>query len=201
MQSELSTASVASRTGHCKGGTDSLASESSPLAISIIVHCRLESRRHSRRLSLIILGDLPVAEKSLVLADGPEEAGRPVAKNQGPASTLRFRVSPHPLPCDAPQGNCRPSIEAAPSVHRLTHRPFLSEAVWKTPFTCADDELSKKLEPNAPPTSERLDWAVHLAEMGYMVILAFNPLVEKWMPKKALETIGACPIKLQNMLK
>jgi DNA repair photolyase len=60
---------------------------------------------------------------------------------------------------------------------------------WYITVTCADDELSKKLEPNAPSTSERLDWAVHLAEMGYMVILAFNPLVEKWMPKKALENI------------
>ena len=56
-------------------------------------------------------------------------------------------------------------------------------------MTCADDDMSTKVEPGAPPTSERLDWAVHLAEMGYMVILAFNPLVEKWMPQKALENI------------
>jgi len=60
---------------------------------------------------------------------------------------------------------------------------------WYITVTCADDELSKKIEPNASPTSERLDWAVYLAELGYMVILAFNPLVEKWMPKKALEKI------------
>ena len=60
---------------------------------------------------------------------------------------------------------------------------------WYITVTCADDKLSKKIEPNAPPTSERLDWAVYLAEMGYMVILAFNPLVEKWMPKKALSEI------------
>ena len=60
---------------------------------------------------------------------------------------------------------------------------------WYITVTCADDELSKKIEPNAPPTSERLDWAVYLAEMGYMVILAFNPLVAKWMPKKVLSEI------------
>ena len=51
---------------------------------------------------------------------------------------------------------------------------------WYITVTCADDELSQRVEPGAPPTSERLEWAVHLAKMGYMVIIAFNPLVEKY---------------------
>ena len=60
---------------------------------------------------------------------------------------------------------------------------------WYITVTCADDELSQRIEPGAPPTSERLEWAMRLAKAGYMVIVAFNPLVEKWMPKKALTKI------------
>jgi len=60
---------------------------------------------------------------------------------------------------------------------------------WYITVMCADDELSKKIEPGAPPTSERLDWAKRLANAGYHVIVAFNPLVEAWMPKKKLDKI------------
>ena len=60
---------------------------------------------------------------------------------------------------------------------------------WYITVTCADDEMSKKVEPGAPPTSERLEWAFDLAKVGYHVIVAFNPLVEAWMPTKALNRI------------
>ena len=60
---------------------------------------------------------------------------------------------------------------------------------WYITVTCADDDMSKKIEPGAPPTSERLDWAKRLAKAGYHVIVAFNPLVEAWMPTKKLDKI------------
>ena len=60
---------------------------------------------------------------------------------------------------------------------------------WYITVTCADDEISKKVEPGAPPTSERLEWAKRLAKAGCHVIVAFNPLVEAWMPKKKLDKI------------
>jgi DNA repair photolyase len=60
---------------------------------------------------------------------------------------------------------------------------------WYITVTCADDELSKKIEPGAPPTSERLAWAKHLAQRGKHTIVAFNPLVEAWMPLKKLDKI------------
>ena len=60
---------------------------------------------------------------------------------------------------------------------------------WYITVTCADDDMSKKIEPGAPPTSERLDWAKRLAKAGYHVIVAFNPLVEAWMPTKRLNKI------------
>jgi DNA repair photolyase len=60
---------------------------------------------------------------------------------------------------------------------------------WYITVTCADDEMSKRIEPGAPPTSERLAWAKRLAKAGYHVIVAFNPLVEAWMPMKKLDKI------------
>jgi len=60
---------------------------------------------------------------------------------------------------------------------------------WYITVTCADDDMSTKVEPGAPSTSERLDWAKRLAKAGYHVIAAFNPLVEAWMPKKKLDKI------------
>jgi DNA repair photolyase len=60
---------------------------------------------------------------------------------------------------------------------------------WYITVTCADDAMSKQIEPGAPPTSKRLEWAVRLAKRGHHVIVAFNPLVEAWMPKKKLDKI------------
>ena len=47
--------------------------------------------------------------------------------------------------------------------------------------TCADDNLSKRIEPGAPPTSERLEWVRRIVKKGYHVIFAVNPFVEAWM--------------------
>jgi len=66
---------------------------------------------------------------------------------------------------------------------------------WYITVTCADDAMSKVIESNAPPTSERLDWAKRLAKAGYHVIVAFNPLVEAWMPTKQLDKIIATLVK------
>ena len=82
------------------------------------------------------------------------------------------------------QTKCGPAIEGA-----LEILGDKQNVAWYITVTCADDEMSKAIEPNAPPTSERLDWAKRLAKAGYHVIVAFNPLVEAWMPKKQLDKI------------
>jgi DNA repair photolyase len=61
--------------------------------------------------------------------------------------------------------------------------------VWYITVTTLKEDILAKIEPNAPPTHERLELAEKLHKMGFMVIIAFNPLVEDWMPMSDVETI------------
>ncbi len=71
--------------------------------------------------------------------------------------------------------------------------------VWYITVTTLNDGIRQKIDPNAPPTLERIALAEKLHNMGFMVIVAFNPLVEEWMPMTDLETIcnrlKSCGIK------
>ena len=47
-------------------------------------------------------------------------------------------------------------------------------------ITCATDAKAKIIEPGAPLTSERLEFAAECARRGFLTCLAFNPYVEEW---------------------
>jgi len=49
-------------------------------------------------------------------------------------------------------------------------------------ITMLDDDRAKKVEPAAPLPSERLAWARHFVERGYVVIAAINPCSKTWLP-------------------
>lgn len=60
-------------------------------------------------------------------------------------------------------------------------------------ITCAKDDKSRIVEPNAPPTSERLEFAAECAKRGLGVSVAFNPLVESWCSEEeCLAIIAQC---------
>jgi len=59
---------------------------------------------------------------------------------------------------------------------------FLQPAVWYVSISTMDDDLSKRVEPGAPPPSERLALMRRLRDAGHYVILGFNPCVYEWQP-------------------
>jgi DNA repair photolyase len=50
--------------------------------------------------------------------------------------------------------------------------------------TSRKNDISKKIEPGAPCYEDRLNQIKHAKELGHVVIVAFNPLCEEWMPKE-----------------
>ncbi len=54
-------------------------------------------------------------------------------------------------------------------------------------ITSTNDELSKRIEPNAPVFSERVEHIKWLLENGHNVGIGFNPLREEWISKEELE--------------
>lgn len=63
------------------------------------------------------------------------------------------------------------------------------EQVWYITLTTINPETSKRVESNAPTPEERLQLAERLVKLGYLVIIAFNPLVEEWMPKQDVDNV------------
>lgn len=61
--------------------------------------------------------------------------------------------------------------------------------IWYITITTLNDNIRKRIEPNAPTTEERLKTAEKLKAMGYHVVVAINPLLEVWMPKTDLEKL------------
>lgn len=55
------------------------------------------------------------------------------------------------------------------------------EIVWYITITTLNEEIRKRIEPNAPTSQERFELAKKLKDHGYHVILAINPILEKWM--------------------
>jgi len=58
--------------------------------------------------------------------------------------------------------------------------------IWYITITTNNEEIRKRIEPNAPTINERWILAEKLRKLGYLVILAINPLYEQWMPKNEL---------------
>lgn len=61
-------------------------------------------------------------------------------------------------------------------------------------ITTCDDGISQRMEPGAPLLSERIRLAEFSVKMGWDVIIAINPCVEKWMPETRL-------IELEDRMK
>jgi len=61
--------------------------------------------------------------------------------------------------------------------------------VWYITITTLNNDIRKRIEPNAPTTEERLEYAKKLHELGYLVIIAINPILEKWMPLKDIDIL------------
>jgi DNA repair photolyase len=63
------------------------------------------------------------------------------------------------------------------------------DVVWYITCTTLKDEIRRKVEPGAPDTETRLQLAEKLHKMGFMVIIALNPLVEEWLPMSDIDII------------
>ena len=63
--------------------------------------------------------------------------------------------------------------------------------VWYITLTTLDPDTARRVESNAPTPQERLDLMVRLRQLGYLVVIALNPLVEEWMPRKDVDTLIA----------
>jgi DNA repair photolyase len=51
-------------------------------------------------------------------------------------------------------------------------------------ITTLNETIRKRIEPNAPTTEERFQLAQNLKELGYLVVIAINPILEEWMSLK-----------------
>lgn len=58
--------------------------------------------------------------------------------------------------------------------------------VWYITITTIDDELSKKIEPNAPTSSERFALVKQLIDLGHFVSVALNPYSPVWLKDEQL---------------
>lgn len=63
--------------------------------------------------------------------------------------------------------------------------------VWYITLTTLDPATARRVESNAPTPQERLDLMVKLRRLGYLVVIALNPLVEEWMPRKDVDQLIA----------
>lgn len=63
------------------------------------------------------------------------------------------------------------------------------DRVFYITMTCADDAVSKMVEPGAPVIGERIRLAKLLASEGFPVVIGFNPYCIRWMPLPALVDI------------
>ncbi len=67
------------------------------------------------------------------------------------------------------------------------------EQVWYITLTTINEDIAKRMERNAPSPAERLELAEKLVKMGFLVILALNPLVEEWCGEKdVIALINRC---------
>ncbi len=67
------------------------------------------------------------------------------------------------------------------------------DIVFYITITTLNESIRKRIEPGAPTTQERIDLAAKLKKAGYHVIIAVNPILEKWMPERDLiELINIC---------
>lgn len=64
---------------------------------------------------------------------------------------------------------------------------YKKNIVWYITITTLNESIRKRIEKNAPTSEERFTLAKKLKDLGYLVIIALNPVLEKWMPLNDLE--------------
>jgi DNA repair photolyase len=64
---------------------------------------------------------------------------------------------------------------------------YKKDIVWYITITTLNEAIRKRIEPNAPTSQERFDLAKKLKGLGYLVIIALNPVLEQWMPENDLK--------------
>lgn len=69
----------------------------------------------------------------------------------------------------------------------LTAINHKKDIVWYITITTLNESIRKRIEPNAPSIKERFDLAKKLKELGYLVIIAINPILEQWMSLSDLD--------------
>lgn len=65
----------------------------------------------------------------------------------------------------------------------------LPKSTFYITITCFLDVNSKKIEPFAPSTSERIEYIKKLIDLGHNVIVGINPLAQEWMSADEFELI------------
>lgn len=63
------------------------------------------------------------------------------------------------------------------------------EQVWYITITTINEDISRRIERNAPTPESRFLLAEKLIGLGYLVILALNPLVEEWCGEDDIKKI------------
>jgi len=66
---------------------------------------------------------------------------------------------------------------------------YKKEIVFYITITTLNETIRKRIEPGAPTTMERFEMAQKLKKLGYHVIIALNPILEKWMPLTDLDIL------------
>jgi DNA repair photolyase len=68
-----------------------------------------------------------------------------------------------------------------------------SKTILNIGITTLDDDISKRIEPNAPLPKERIELARKAKQKGIKVILQINPYAKYWMPDNSIqEFINIC---------
>ena len=64
---------------------------------------------------------------------------------------------------------------------------YKKEIVWYITITTINETTRKRIEPGAPTSEERFKLAKKLKDLGYLVVIALNPVLESWLPLNDLE--------------
>jgi len=63
---------------------------------------------------------------------------------------------------------------------------YKKNIVWYITITTLNELIRKRIEPGAPTSEERFLLAKKLKDMGYLVVIALNPVLENWLPENDL---------------
>lgn len=63
------------------------------------------------------------------------------------------------------------------------YKEYDKKGVFYFTITTTNEKIRKHIEPGAPSTEDRLDMIKEAIEQGHKIIVAVNPLLEKWMDK------------------